>query len=79
MLEKQSEDLSNYRLDKAKKLLTQSETLFDTQAYDGSINRSYYAVFNAIRSLLALVKVDRPTHKGVISLFDRYFVKNQNF
>lgn len=68
-------DLSTHRLNKAKELLNQSEILIKNNGYDGSINRSYYAIFNAIRSLLALINVDSPKHSGVISLFDRYFVK----
>lgn len=68
-------NLSTYRLEKAHDLLEQAELLFHDQRYDGSINRSYYAIFNAIRAILALVGLDSQTHKGVISLFDRYFVK----
>ena len=56
MIEKFAIDLSDYRMNKAKDLLSQSKLLFDNQKFDGSINRSYYAIFNAIRSLLALVK-----------------------
>lgn len=47
--------------------------------YDGRNNRSYYAVFNAIRSLLSLVKLDSGKHSGVISLFDKYFIKTGIF
>ncbi|NOX89824.1 MAG: HEPN domain-containing protein [Calditrichaeota bacterium] len=43
--------------------------------YDGSINRSYYAIFFAIRCLLSLLELDRPKHSGVISLFDKCFIK----
>ncbi|HEX9970798.1 MAG TPA: HEPN domain-containing protein [bacterium] len=68
-------DLSMYRLTKAKELLKQAELLLQTASFDGSINRSYYAIFNAIRSLLALISVDSQEHSGVISLFDKHFVK----
>ncbi len=68
-------NLSTHRLEKAKDLLQQAELLFHEHRYDGSINRSYYAIFNAIRAILALVQLDSQTHKGVISFFDRYFVK----
>ncbi len=72
-------NLSAYRLEKAHDLLEQAELLFHDQRYDGSINRSYYAIFNAIRAILAFVGLDSQTHKGVISLFDRYFVKPGTF
>lgn len=67
--------LSTYRLEKAKDVLEQAELLFQEHRYDGSINRSYYAIFHAMRAILALVSLDSQTHKGVISFFDRYFVK----
>ncbi len=47
--------------------------------YDGSINSTYYAIFNAIRSVLSLVKLDSSKHSGVLSLFDKYFVKTGIF
>lgn len=75
MIDEQARSLSEYRLSKAKKLLTQSELLLTNHQYDGSINRSYYAIFNAVRALLALMRVDSRSHQGVISYFDRYFVK----
>lgn len=72
-------DLSAHRLNKAKDVLRQAELLLNNNEYDGSVNRSYYAIFNAIRSLLALVGVDSRKHTGVISYFDRYFVKTGLF
>ena len=72
-------DLSNHRIEKAKELLEQAELLFNDKRFDGSINRSYYAIFNAIRALLAVVKLDSRKHSGVISYFDRYFVKTGIF
>ena len=79
MLEKKVIDLSGHRLKKAQSLLKQAEYLLNNQMYDGSINRSYYAIFNAIRSLLSLVKLDSKKHSGTLSLFDRYFVKTALF
>jgi uncharacterized protein (UPF0332 family) len=75
MMDEQAQSLSKYRLNKAKNLLTQAELLLTNHQYDGSINRSYYAIFNAVRAVLALVRVDSRSHQGVMSYFDRYFVK----
>ena len=75
MIDEQARSLSQYRLNKAKNLLTQAELMLTNLQYDGSINRSYYAIFNAVRAVLALVRVDSRSHQGVISYFDRYFVK----
>lgn len=79
MLEGKFVDLSDYRLQKAKNLLIQAELLLQNQMFDGSINRSYYAVFNAIRSLLSLVELDSSKHSGALSFFDQYFVKTSLF
>lgn len=79
MIDGNEVDLSEHRLNKANALLIQAELLLKNHQYDGSINRSYYAIFNAIRSLLALVRLDNRRHSGVISYFDRYFVKTGIF
>lgn len=75
MIDEQTRQLSAYRLEKAITLLTQAELLLKNRQYDGSVNRSYYAIFNAVRAMLALVRLDSQSHRGVISFFDRYFVK----
>lgn len=74
-----AQELSAHRFDKAKDILKQAYLLLEHGEYDGSVNRSYYAIFNAIRSLLALIGVDHRRHSGVISCFDRYFVKTGLF
>jgi uncharacterized protein (UPF0332 family) len=75
MIDEQAKGLSGYRLSKAKNLLSQAKLLLTNHQYDGSINRSYYAIFNAVRAILALAGVDSRSHQGVISYFDRFFVK----
>ncbi len=75
MIPEERQHLSAYRLEKAKMVLIQAELLLNNRQYDGSVNRSYYAIFTAVRAILALVEFDSQTHRGVISFFDRYFVK----
>lgn len=79
MNENHTSDLSDYRLNKARELADEAKLLFDNRRYDGCINRSYYAIFSAVRSLLALVGLDSRKHSGVISYFDRYFVRDGTF
>jgi uncharacterized protein (UPF0332 family) len=79
MIDQSAQYLSKYRLDKAYALLTQAELLLNNLQYDGSVNRSYYAIFNTVRALLALVGLDSQSHRGVISFFDRHFVKTGIF
>jgi uncharacterized protein (UPF0332 family) len=68
-------DLSFHRMKRAKDLLRQAKILLDNNEYDGSINRSYFAIFHAFRALLALVDLDSRRHTGIITYFDQYFVK----
>lgn len=50
--------LSNYRLRKASESLDASRLLLNAGHYSESINRSYYAIFNSLRALLAYEKFD---------------------
>jgi len=69
-------ELSKLRLENAKKLLVSSKTLIDAKDYKSSANRSYYAVFNAMRACLALLKIDHKRHSGVMSDFRLHYIKN---
>lgn len=69
-------DLSKYRMEKAKDDLETSEIMFNNNKFSQSINRSYYAMFHAVRSLLALSKFDSQKHSGIISYFNHHFVKS---
>lgn len=68
-------DLSNYRMEKAKEDLEASELMFKNEKFSQSINRSYYAIFHAVRALLALSKFDSQKHSGIISYFNQNFIK----
>lgn len=69
-------ELSQYRLKRAKQDIEAAKKLFDSkETYKASINRSYYAIFHAIRALLALDGVDFKKHTAVIGYFRREYVK----
>jgi len=72
-------ELSKMRLENAKKLLVSSQTLIDAQDYKSSANRSYYAVFNAMRACLALLSIDYKRHSGVMSDFRLHYIKTKKF
>ena len=73
------EHLSQYRLEQSVECFKASQKLLDSQLYKDSINRSYYATFHAIRSVLALSAVDFKRHKDVIGYFNREYVKTEIF
>ena len=47
--------------------------------YRDSIGRSYYAIFSAIRAVLAVRRVDFSKHAGVIAYFQKEFIKTDIF
>lgn len=73
------EELMQYRLDMAKERLESSKLLLDNGRYKDSIGRSYYAIFTAIRALLALDGVDFSKHSGVIFYFQKEYIKSGVF
>ena len=47
--------------------------------FDTAANRSYYAIFHAARSVLALDGQDYKKHSGVISNFQKNYIKTEVF
>lgn len=72
-------ELMQYRLDMAKERLESSKLLLDNGNYKDSIGRSYYAIFTAVRALLAVDGVDFSKHAGVISYFQKEYIKSGIF
>lgn len=68
-------DLSRHRLERARDDLESARLLSENNKFSQSINRSYYSIFHSTRALLALEKLDARKHSGVISYFNKHFVK----
>ena len=79
MLNPQRRALMSYRLHSAAEKLQSAKLLLDNGQYKDSIGRSYYAMFSAIRALLAVDGVDFKKHSGVISYFQREYIKSKTF
>lgn len=75
MSEDKRRDLSQYRFEKAKEDFRAAEELYKIEFYKQSMNRSYYAIFHAVRALLALDEIDFKKHAGVIGYFQQHYVK----
>ena len=71
--------LSVYRIEAAKEKLDSASLLLQENKYKDCVNRSYYAIFNAIRSLLALEGIDYKKHSAVISHFRQQYIKTGVF
>ena len=73
------EDFSKYRLENAKEDLERAKTAKNAEDFKLVMNRSYYAIFHAIRAVNALDGFDSSKHKGVISHFNKEHVKTEDF
>lgn len=58
-----------YRLEMAKERLYSSKILLEAGSYKDSIGRSYYAMFTAVRALLAVDGQDFSKHAGLLRIF----------
>ena len=72
-------ELSAHRYGRAKEELQTAELLMKSGSYRQSINRSYYAIFHAIRAVNALDGFDSSKHSGVIAHFNQQYVKTGVF
>lgn len=79
MLSDEKITLSKLRLEKAKECLSDAALLAEHSSYKSLANRSYYAVFHAIRAVLALDGFDSKKHSGVIAEFQRLYIKSGIF
>ena len=71
--------LSKVRLERAKEFLDDAHDALEKEKYRTVANRSYYAVFHAMRAVLAFNNFDTKSHKGVISEFRRVYIKTGVF
>ena len=72
-------DLMKYRMKMAKERLESAKLLLDNGQFKDSIGRSYYAMFTSVRAILALDGQDFSKHAGVISYFQKNYIKTGVF
>ena len=69
--------ISKLRLDIAKERLSYADEILKNGDYKTVANRSYYAVFSAMRAVLALDSFDSKKHSGIIAEFRRRYLKTE--
>lgn len=72
-------DESEAFIKKAKSKLISSKALYDIGQYGDSVGRSYYAMFLSAKALLVKDGYDVNSHKSLIGIFGRNYVKNGDF
>lgn len=73
------DELIRYRLESANEKLKSAKLLLEAGQYKDSIGRSYYAIFTAIRAILASRQIDFSKHAGVIAYFQKEYIKTEIF
>ena len=71
--------LSTYRLNRSKEDLEAAISNHQSGFYKGAINRSYYAIFHAIRAVNILDGFDDSKHSSVIAHFNQFYVHGGKF
>jgi len=80
MLPEEKSALSAHRFDRAKECLAAAKLLSAHEAtMSSALNRTYYAVFHAMRAVLALDGIDMKHHSGIISEFRKRYIKTGIF
>ena len=79
MNNKESLDLAIYRLEQSKENLEEAEALYNINKFKGANNRAYYAIFHAIKAILAIEQVDFKKHSSVIAYFNKAYISTNIF
>lgn len=75
-----TQDFAKYRLSRAKETLNTAIIILDEiKDYTSANNRAYYAMFYAIRAVLALEQIDFKKHKDVMAYFNKNYVNTEIF
>ena len=72
-------ELIKYRYERAEEELKNAKNSFGIGSYKLALNRSYYSIFHAMRSVNALDGFDSSKHSGVIAHFNQFYVKTGDF
>ena len=73
-MDKSLRDYAMRRLEKAADDLDTAQIDFDAGKYDAAVNRTYYAIFHTIRSVLALDEKEFKRHSSTIGYFQKEYL-----
>lgn len=71
--------MSKYRLERAEQTLQTAKIDKENGDYHSANNRAYYAIFHAIRSVLAIENVDFKKHSSVLGYFNKNYISTHVF
>ena len=76
-MENKIKALSDYRLKKARQDLETAKINYEHNKLSQSVNRSYYAIFHALRALLAYDTFDSKRHSSIIGYFNKKYITSE--
>lgn len=68
-------ELAGYRMERANEMLSAAADNLEIGQFKTSLNRSYYAIFHAMRAMNILKGFDSSKHSGVIAFFNKEYLK----
>ena len=68
-------ELAGYRMERAREMLDAAKDNLEIGQFKTSLNRSYYAIFHAMRAANILKGFDSSKHSGVKSYFSKEYIK----
>ena len=71
--------LSKYRLEQAEQCMKTAELILEYGDFKGAANRSYYAIYHSIRSVIALDGKEFVKHSGNNTYFRSEYIKTGIF
>ena len=71
-MEERVRELSKYRFETSLEALADAKLMYDNKRYKNALNRAYYSIFHAMRSVNALDGFDSSKHSGVMHTLIRY-------
>lgn len=78
-MDNKAKEFSKYRLERAKGDLETAILLYENNSLLAANNRAYYAIFHAIKAVLALERIDFKRHKDVTAYFNKNYVSTEIF
>ncbi len=75
MTDEEKRALSLVRFKRAEECLNTAEENVKLGDYRAAANRTYYAIFHGLRSVLALDEIDMSKHSAVIAMFRKAYLK----
>ncbi len=74
-MDKKRKSNGNKLIEIAKRNLSEMRAMFESRHYYGTVNRAYYAMFQAVSALLLLDGLRFKKHMSLISAFGRHYAK----